>query len=54
LPVDTGGTFTDLVAFDRDSNSVLFTKSLTNYQDFVAPFAACIERAPPRDWPHRV
>ena len=45
IAVDTGGTFTDLVAFDRDSNSVLFTKSLTNYRDFVAAVAACIEKS---------
>ncbi len=45
IAVDTGGTFTDLVAYDRDSSRVLFTKSLTNYRDFVAAVMACIEKS---------
>ncbi len=45
IAVDTGGTFTDLVAFDRDTHQVRFTKSLTNYRDFVAAVTACIEKS---------
>ena len=45
IAVDTGGTFTDLVAFDRDTNQVLSTKSLTTYQDFVAAVVTCIEKS---------
>ena len=41
VAVDIGGTFTDLVAFDRDSNRVLYTKSPTTYGNFAAGIADC-------------
>jgi N-methylhydantoinase A len=41
VAVDIGGTFTDLVAFDRDSNRVLYTKSPTTYGNFEAGIADC-------------
>ena len=31
VAVDTGGTFTDLAAYDIDSGQVRYTKSLTTY-----------------------
>lgn len=44
IAVDIGGTFTDLVAYDRLSNEVLFAKALTNYVDFISAFDECIAR----------
>jgi N-methylhydantoinase A len=41
VAVDIGGTFTDLVAFDRDSNRVLYTKSPTTYGSFETGIADC-------------
>jgi N-methylhydantoinase A len=41
VAVDIGGTFTDLVAFDRDSNRVLYTKSPTTYGNFEAGITDC-------------
>ncbi len=45
IAVDTGGTFTDLAAFDLDTNRVSFTKSLTNYADFVAAVVDCLKKS---------
>jgi N-methylhydantoinase A len=42
---DIGGTFTDIVAFDLDRNRLIFTKSLTNYDDFVEEVIACLGTA---------
>jgi N-methylhydantoinase A len=44
VAVDIGGTFTDLVAFDRDSNRVLYTKSPTTYGNFEAGIADCFDK----------
>ncbi len=41
VAVDIGGTFTDLVAFDHESNRVLYTKSPTTYGNFEAGIADC-------------
>ena len=44
VAVDIGGTFTDLVAFDRESNSVVYTKSPTTYGDFGAGILDCFAK----------
>ena len=51
VAVDIGGTFTDLVAFDRTTNRVLYTKSPTTYGNFADGIAACFEKVAlsPRD-----
>ncbi len=51
VAVDIGGTFTDLVAFDRATNRVLYTKSPTTYGNFADGIAACFEKVAlsPRD-----
>ena len=51
VAVDIGGTFTDLVAFDRSSERVLYTKSPTTYGDFGAGILECFEKVglAPRD-----
>ncbi len=41
VAVDIGGTFTDLVAFDRVTNRVVYTKSPTTYGDFGAGILDC-------------
>ena len=45
VAVDIGGTFTDLVAYDDDSRSVVFTKSPTTYDNFVAGVLDCFAKA---------
>jgi N-methylhydantoinase A len=45
LAVDIGGTFTDLVAYDDDSRSVVFAKSPTTYGNFVAGILDCFAKA---------
>jgi len=45
VAVDIGGTFTDLVAYDDDSRSVVFTKSPTTYGNFVAGVLDCFGKA---------
>ncbi|HEY5350078.1 MAG TPA: hydantoinase/oxoprolinase family protein, partial [Candidatus Lustribacter sp.] len=44
MAVDIGGTFTDLVAFDRSSNRVVYTKSPTTYGDFGAGILDCFAK----------
>jgi N-methylhydantoinase A len=44
VAVDIGGTFTDLVAFDRATNRVLYTKSPTTYENFADGIAACFDK----------
>lgn len=44
VAVDIGGTFTDLVAFDRATNRVLYTKSPTTYGNFADGIAACFDK----------
>lgn len=41
VAVDTGGTFTDLVAFDPERNVVRFGKTLTNHDDLVEGALEC-------------
>lgn len=45
LAADTGGTFTDLAAFDSESGRVIYTKSLTNYGDLVEGLMSCVRKA---------
>jgi N-methylhydantoinase A len=44
VAVDIGGTFTDLVAFDRVSNRVVYTKCPTTYGDFGAGILDCFAK----------
>lgn len=44
LAVDTGGTFTDLAAFDTRTGRLSYAKSPTTYGDLVEGIAACLER----------
>ena len=41
VAVDIGGTFTDLVAFDRDTHRVLYTKAPTTYDNFAQGILDC-------------
>lgn len=45
LAADTGGTFTDLAAYDSESGRVIYTKSLTNYGDLVEGLMSCVTKA---------
>jgi N-methylhydantoinase A len=45
VAVDIGGTFTDLVAFDHDSQKVVYTKSPTTYENFVDGILDCFAKA---------
>ncbi len=45
VAVDIGGTFTDLVAYDGDNHSVVFTKSPTTYGNFLAGVLDCFAKA---------
>ena len=45
LAADTGGTFTDFAAYDSQSGSVLYTKSLTTYDDLVQGVMNCVAKA---------
>ena len=45
VAVDIGGTFTDLVAYDDATRSVVFTKSPTTYDNFVAGVLDCFAKA---------
>jgi N-methylhydantoinase A len=45
VAVDIGGTFTDLVAFDRERRTVHYTKSPTTYDNFVEGILACFAKA---------
>jgi len=44
VAVDIGGTFTDLVAYDRDGHRVAYAKSPTTYHNFVAGILDCFDR----------
>ena len=51
VATDTGGTFTDLAAFDAETGTIVYAKSLTTYGDFVkgvlsAAQAARVDLAP--------
>ncbi len=45
LAIDIGGTFTDLVALDRETANVLYAKSATTYGNFVDGILACLAKA---------
>ena len=45
VAVDIGGTFTDLVAYDRTSGEVRYTKAPTTYDNFVSGILECFEKA---------
>ena len=45
LAADTGGTFTDLAAFDRARGRVVYTKSLTTHANLVDGVMDCIRKA---------
>jgi N-methylhydantoinase A len=45
VAVDIGGTFTDLVAFDHDSQKAVYTKSPTTYANFVDGILDCFAKA---------
>ena len=45
VAADTGGTFTDLAAYDRDSGRLVYTKSLTTYGDLVDGVMDCVRKA---------
>ncbi|MFT5487910.1 MAG: N-methylhydantoinase A [Alphaproteobacteria bacterium] len=45
LAIDTGGTFTDLIAQDRDTGHLAYAKCLTTYGNLVDGVMACIREA---------
>ena len=45
VAVDIGGTFTDLVAYDRDTGEVRYSKSPTTHGDLVAGIMECLRKA---------
>lgn len=45
LAADTGGTFTDLAAYDSDRGRVIYTKALTTYDDLVEGVMECLRKA---------
>ena len=44
IGVDTGGTFTDLVVFDSNSNQIRSSKSLSTHKTPVAAFSKTLEQ----------
>lgn len=45
VAADTGGTFTDLAAYDTGSREMIFTKSLTTYENLVDGVMNCVRKA---------
>jgi N-methylhydantoinase A len=45
IAIDTGGTFTDLAAYDVDTGRVVYTKSLTTYENLADGAFDCVARA---------
>jgi N-methylhydantoinase A len=45
VAVDIGGTFTDMVAFDKRTNSISYTKSPTSYGNFVDGVFDCLRKS---------
>ena len=45
LAVDTGGTFTDIAAYDLDAGTVVYAKALTTYDDLVEGVMSCVAEA---------
>ncbi len=44
IAVDIGGTFTDLVAFDHETQKVIYAKSPTTYENLVAGILDCFKK----------
>lgn len=42
VAADTGGTFTDVVAYDRNQKTIRFGKTLTTYRNLVEGVIACV------------
>ncbi|MGZ9219960.1 MAG: hydantoinase/oxoprolinase N-terminal domain-containing protein, partial [Candidatus Binatia bacterium] len=42
---DIGGTFTDLVAFDHETQKVIYSKSPTTYDNLVEGILDCFNKA---------
>jgi N-methylhydantoinase A len=51
VAIDIGGTFTDLVAFDHETQRVIYAKSPTTYDNLVRGILECCEKAkvPPKE-----
>ena len=45
IAVDIGGTFTDLVAFDHETQNVIYAKSPTTYENLVDGILDCFKKA---------
>jgi N-methylhydantoinase A len=45
IAIDTGGTFTDLAAYDVDTGRVVYTKSLTTYDNLAEGAFDCVAKA---------
>ncbi|MDZ4346163.1 MAG: hydantoinase/oxoprolinase N-terminal domain-containing protein, partial [Candidatus Binatia bacterium] len=45
VAIDIGGTFTDLVAFDHETQRVIYAKSPTTYDNLVRGILQCCEKA---------
>jgi N-methylhydantoinase A len=45
VAIDIGGTFTDLVAFDHETQKVVYSKSPTTYDNLVRGILECCEKA---------
>jgi len=45
IAVDIGGTFTDLVAFDHETQTVIYDKSPTTYENLVDGILDCFKKA---------
>ena len=45
VAIDIGGTFTDLVAFDHETQRVIYAKSPTTYDNLVRGILECCEKA---------
>jgi N-methylhydantoinase A len=45
VAIDIGGTFTDLVAFDHETQKVIYSKSPTTYDNLVRGILECCEKA---------
>jgi N-methylhydantoinase A len=45
IAVDIGGTFTDLVAFDHETQNVIYAKSPTTYENLVDGILDCFNKA---------
>ena len=45
VAVDTGGTFTDIAAYDQEAGTVAYAKALTTYGDLVDGVMACVAEA---------